>query len=482
MGRQKIKAIDPNCTDRKRVELYEQGGAHNMKKGKKIVRDLPPGIEKLSYKERMIKNAISDGKLQRKALSEKANLMHNTPKHDQIGNSHSSIKNGEPGVKKNKNKFKSNGDVQMGEREQKLAHLAAEAIAIQKHRIVLENARQEAHEKEYQREEATRLGYIHGVGKKQKKRKTIANSLSEEAKENINRGPSKIPVYVNGFVHKMRKQEKESGSSQVHEQRQSNEKDKNDGNRETIPESLKPIAKLEDYKFKTELKPGESFKSYSKRIGLEKRQVLLGHAEQLKNISNKRKNHLNNRKAREKQKKIGKKLEMEEDSHFEAAFAPERIAFGDIADRPPIFTLTPKVKQSKKDDIKKLQELMNKSNAKIANDNNNHDNEDEIDANNIDEGNDNEEDDDGRRAQHQRKKQKKQNDSQPQQPHKRVAGEAHAEMVVALKKAQHEQQRFDMIAAYKEMKKKKGGNKPTLSNMAEQQDKLYKIAKATPRI
>lgn len=46
------------------------------------------------------------------------------------------------------------------------------------------------------------------------------------------------------------------------------------------------------HKFKTELRPGESFKSYSERISREKRMVLLSEAESLKSKSTKKKKYV----------------------------------------------------------------------------------------------------------------------------------------------------------------------------------------------
>jgi hypothetical protein len=100
--------------------------------------------------------------------------------------------------------------------------------------------------------------------------------------------------------------------------------------------------KKEKLKFKTKMRPGESFRSYSKRITKEKGDMLasLESASLAQPIREKRKQKLTSRK--EKQRK---KSGNDQDSGSEeekAKFDSEKIEFNDIAERPPLNMAIPK--------------------------------------------------------------------------------------------------------------------------------------------
>lgn len=138
-------------------------------------------------------------------------------------------------------------------------------------------------------------------------------------------------------------------------QQKSNKKRKLHGKQQLANQAtvLKPG---EQYEFQTTIREGESFKSYCRRIGREKRMVLVGQSQKLTKISEKRKRHLNERKQKEKEKRSGLKQEDDADSADDPRPAhlknrkkefdkTEEVKFGEVADAPPLISRFPKKKE-----------------------------------------------------------------------------------------------------------------------------------------
>lgn len=104
------------------------------------------------------------------------------------------------------------------------------------------------------------------------------------------------------------------------------------------------------HKFATKIEPGESFASYCKRIGQEKRIALLSQAGgKMKKTSDKRKQFLKDKKKKKKKGGGGNGSDGDEEQGGRGGkakvFEAEKIKFGDIADRPPELTVKPKKKE-----------------------------------------------------------------------------------------------------------------------------------------
>jgi hypothetical protein len=109
------------------------------------------------------------------------------------------------------------------------------------------------------------------------------------------------------------------------------------------------------YKFQTEMREGETFRSYSRRIGIEKRRVLIAQAEKLKRTSGKRKQFLDDRKKRGKEGKRAaddsygdakhEKGWVTRDYRIKDFEQTESVRFGEVADRPPDLSVVPKQKK-----------------------------------------------------------------------------------------------------------------------------------------
>lgn len=123
------------------------------------------------------------------------------------------------------------------------------------------------------------------------------------------------------------------------EQPKSNKKKQTKEETKDGPRVLKPGEK---YEFKTEIREGESFGAFRNRLAKERDMVLFAQAQKLNPMSTKQKDHLKKRKEREKLRKQEKEARAEEEARADFR-GPEKIPFGEVADRPPIFKNRPKV-------------------------------------------------------------------------------------------------------------------------------------------
>ncbi len=88
-------------------------------------------------------------------------------------------------------------------------------------------------------------------------------------------------------------------------------------------------AKVKIHNFETEMREGESLRSFQRRLELEKRRVLIAEAPKLKTLSAKKKAHLNKKKAEKKERERLKREEEELDKRYEPQY--ETVPFGEVS-------------------------------------------------------------------------------------------------------------------------------------------------------
>jgi len=215
--------------------------------------------------------------------------------------------------------------------------------------------------------------------------------------------PNKTQKKLHALKQKQGKTDEASGANRVKKNPENNntptsqKKKKSNKKKNTLEyhdngdDSADVIKATDKYEFQSKIRPGESFRKYSARIGREKRIVMVAQAQSLTKMSQKRKTFLNDKKKSDKLKKKqtidegkfatkemkyrkqeeennkrhrdGEEEEEGEGEQPEIAKPPAKkkfkkidsVPFGEVADRPPALLLKPKKKKNVSADDRKRQ-------------------------------------------------------------------------------------------------------------------------------
>lgn len=202
-----------------------------------------------------------------------------------------------------------------------------------------------------------------------RKAKYVKGKQKELPKEASERELSKVPRKLRDLSRSMAdkdghflKPKRKRGDRESHEVQAASMKKKRAKKKEAgVEEEVRTLQAGEKYKFETTIREGESFRSYSRRIGREKRQVLVAQAQKMHKLSDKRKTFLDMRREKVKAKAAGKLAAVgKDDTSIDDDNLPEHlknrkrefdkveaVKFGEVAEAPPLIQHFPKRKEDK---------------------------------------------------------------------------------------------------------------------------------------
>mmetsp|Transcript_9621 Transcript_9621/g.18300 ORF Transcript_9621/g.18300 Transcript_9621/m.18300 type:complete len:374 (+) Transcript_9621:3-1124(+) len=212
-----------------------------------------------------------------------------------------------------------------------------------------------------------------GAGASKKKRANAKNQDSRNGGVDGGKGSDGANTRSNEEEGESRQEAETNGSAQKKKKTKKKKKPNEQSNEEEVV-----LKEGDKYEFQSKIRPGESFRKYSARIGREKRAVLVAQASKLTKLSSKRKAFLNSRKeaAKDKKQEIKEQASFatkaakyqikDEEAKKRALAEPEtptdsvqvrqppkkkfkkvdKVVFGEVADRPPDLLVRPKRKKT----------------------------------------------------------------------------------------------------------------------------------------